>query len=401
MQVPSGSLCLPHRITPTSTLSSCSPRRTNLTNRLRIVTKFAPQAKRHAPPRPQRYRIDVLGLQETRPYTLDKRNIGSYTLLTRPATQEFHGIGFAISPRIRPYLDCFWAPSDRIGVIQLKLPHAGPVAIITAYAPHSGRPLTEVDRFTILSSKSSTSYPDATPRDFITKLGQRNPGETYMGPHARGVRNRNGHVLADFCSAHKLFSTHTGFQKRARHKTTWSQRQTNHCIYNQIDYILCPQNCRSLCKDAQSWGGALTASDHKLVTADFVLDAATHRVRFRNNVHQRQETSLRLSRDRLIHDEATRTQYAEALKQALSQADTSPKPTVLQRWEDTFQQIHAVAEEVTGFSTTANRRQRYQDPELQQLSKTQRDLQLRIYNDITADSRSMQYDITPNPQTMP
>ncbi|EGZ06726.1 hypothetical protein PHYSODRAFT_390533, partial [Phytophthora sojae] len=145
------------------------------------------------------------------------------------------------------------------------------VNIVTAYAPHSGRPLAEVDRFYADLSDTLDQLPRrniaVVTGDFNAKLGQQINGDEEIRQQVERIRNRNGHALADLCSTHLLFATNTGFQKRARHKTTWSQRRTNHCIYNQIDYILCPQNCRRLCMDARSWGGTLTASDHKLVTA--------------------------------------------------------------------------------------------------------------------------------------
>lgn len=377
--------------TPTNSFSPAPPRRLRRSNRFRLGTFNVQSLGSHHKQDDtltqdiRRYRIDVLGLQETKIFTLDQRLIGDYTLLTLPATEERQGVGFAISPRIRPYLTRFWAHSDRIGVLQLKLPHAGTVHIITAYSPHSGRPYTEVTRFYDKLSALLSELPrrDITlvAGDFNAKLGQRDTGDAYMGTHGRGARNRNGHALADLCSAHHLFAVDTGFQKPARYRTTWTQRRISYCIYNQIDYILCPQNCRRLCVDARSWGGILTASDHKLVTADFVLDASTHRTRFNHNISRRPDQPLRLARDRLVHDDLVRDQYTEALQKVLSTNSAQPRGTVLQRWEATFQRIHQAAEETIGVSSNGSSRQRYQDPELQQLSEAQRALRLRIYND--------------------
>ncbi|GMF35540.1 unnamed protein product [Phytophthora fragariaefolia] len=233
---------------------------------------------------------------------LTKENIGDYTLLTLPAAEERHGVAFAIPP---------------------------------------GSALTFTGT-------------------------QRQPGDAYMGIHGRGIWNRNGHALAGFCFSHHLFATSTGFRKPARYRTTWTQRRTDHCIYNQIDYILCPQNCRRLCMDARSWGGTLTASDHKLVTADFILDESTHRKRFSHNVHRHEPTRPRLSRDRHVHDELVRAQYAEALKDVLSTQDATP-----------------------GLASNTKQRRRYQDEELQQLQEAQRDLQLRLYNDCAENTKEL------------
>ncbi|ETL87849.1 hypothetical protein L917_13036, partial [Phytophthora nicotianae] len=154
----------------------------------------------------QRNKTDVLGLQETKLYTLGRYEIGDYTLLTLTAASKMYGI----------------------------------------------------------SAQFNRRHITFTTSDFNAKLGNRVTGETFLGVHARGRRNRNGRALAAFWDAFQFFAANTAFKKRARNKTTWTQRRKEHIVYNQIDYVLCPQNCRRFCQDAQSWGGTLTASDHKL-----------------------------------------------------------------------------------------------------------------------------------------
>ncbi|EGZ12997.1 hypothetical protein PHYSODRAFT_286527 [Phytophthora sojae] len=145
--------------------------------------------------------------------------------------------------------------------------------------------------------------------DFNAKLGQKTTGETFLGPHARGTRIRNGHLMAAFCDIYQLFATNTAFPKRAKNKTTWSQRKRSHCVYNQIDYVLCPQSCRRFCLDAQSWGGAITPSDHKIVTADFELK---HIRRLRFPSRRTSGTTVHLARSELVHSDDSRTAYASA-----------------------------------------------------------------------------------------
>ncbi|ETN14215.1 hypothetical protein PPTG_07853 [Phytophthora nicotianae INRA-310] len=154
--------------------------------------------------------------------------------------------------------------------------------------------------------------------DFNAKLGNRVTGETFLGVHARGRRNRNGHALAAFCDAFQFFAANTAFKKRARNKTTWTQRRNEHIVYNHIDYVLCPQNCRRLCQDAQSWGGTLTASDHKLVTEDFFL---RNPGRLRYRARPTRQGHLQLNRNQLIHDDDTRSAYSAALKRHLQATD--------------------------------------------------------------------------------
>ncbi|EGZ11774.1 hypothetical protein PHYSODRAFT_286822, partial [Phytophthora sojae] len=220
--------------------------------------------------------------------------------------------------------------------------------------------------------------------DFNAKLGQKTTGETFLGPHARGTRNRNGHLLAAFCDTYQLFATNTAFPKRAKNKITWSQRKRTHCVYNQIDYVLCPQSCRRFCLDAQSWGGAITPSDHKIVTADFELK---HIRRLRFPSRRTSGTTVHLARSELVHYDDSRTAYASAVKRILPPADADDGSTINQQWEDTFAKLHEAASQTIGFSSPDQRRCRsYNDQLLAALSEQQRQLRLRIYNDTSANT---------------
>ncbi|OWZ01728.1 hypothetical protein PHMEG_00026831 [Phytophthora megakarya] len=52
--------------------------------------------------------------------------------------------------------------------------------------------------------------------DFNAKLGQPRDGKQFVGNWARGYRNRNGHLLADFCELHGLTATNTFFSRMPR-----------------------------------------------------------------------------------------------------------------------------------------------------------------------------------------
>ncbi|KAE8912431.1 hypothetical protein PF003_g3837 [Phytophthora fragariae] len=207
-----------------------------------------------------------------------------------------------------------------------------------------------------------------------------------MGHHARGIRNRNGHALANFCLTYHLFATNTGFRKRATHKTTWCQRRTDYHVFNQIDYILCQQNCRRFCMDAQSWGGTTTASDHKLVTADFVLTQA-RRLRFPRRPEAAQ--SLHIARDRLTYDDAIQDKYTTALKAAIRPTNETP---VAQQWNSLMDLIHDTAEATIGVNTAPTRSKRYDDPVLAALSERQRALQICIYHDRQASTWTLRQE---------
>ncbi|EGZ23410.1 hypothetical protein PHYSODRAFT_284731, partial [Phytophthora sojae] len=215
--------------------------------------------------------------------------------------------------------------------------------------------------------------------DFNAKPGQKTTGETFLRPHARGTRNRNGHLMAAFCDTYQLFATNTAFPKQAKNKTTWSRCKRPHCVYNQIDYVLCPQSCRRFCLNAQSWGGAITPSD-----PDFELKNIR---RLRIPSRRTSGTTVHLAHSELVHNDDSRTAYASAVKRILPAADADDGSTINLQWEDTFAKLHEAASQTIGFSSPDQRRCRsYNDPLLAALSEQQRQLRLRIYNDTSANT---------------
>ncbi|RLN58757.1 hypothetical protein BBJ29_009620 [Phytophthora kernoviae] len=170
------------------------------------------------------YKIGILGFQETRIDHQSEVQIGKYHLFTLPTGNPHHGIGFAIAPHLRENLRKCWAHSDRVGILQIQFSGAHRVNVITGYAPHSGYPTVDVDKFYEDLHDAFHSLPSRNTTfiigDFNTKIGRRREGETYLGNWGRGQRNRNGHTLALFCEANQLFLTNTAFQKKAQHLTT-------------------------------------------------------------------------------------------------------------------------------------------------------------------------------------
>ena len=123
------------------------------------------------------------------------------------------------------------------------------VNIVNEYAPHSGYPVAANDGSYVDLNKVLSKLPQRDTTiilgDFNTKIGQRRDNDSFLGQRGCGWRNRNGHILASFCDANDLFITNTAFRKRARNITTWKLRLKDHCIFNQIDYIICSQRTKT------------------------------------------------------------------------------------------------------------------------------------------------------------
>ena len=69
----------------------------------------------------------------------------------------------------------------------------------------------------------------------------------------------------------KFFITNSAFKHKAAHITTWEATRINKTnntikhIYNQIDYVICPADQKCNLKNARSYNGMSTFSDHRIV----------------------------------------------------------------------------------------------------------------------------------------
>ncbi|OWZ15847.1 LOW QUALITY PROTEIN: Endonuclease Reverse transcriptase [Phytophthora megakarya] len=280
------------------------------------------------------YRIDIDSLQETKISTETTQLIRNYSLITLKGSNPHYGVGFVVVPHLRRNVTSTWAVSDRIGVLQLRL-RVGRVNTINAYAPY----IEEVDIFAteLATTHNKLQRWDLTfvLGDFNAKLGQPRDGEQFVGNWARGYRNRNGHLLADFCELRGLTATNTFFSRMPR----ILQRENNgvHCIDNQIGYILCPASVLKLCTNTDTWGGTLTNSDHKLVTADFKLRDVPRRLR-------------------LYYDEDTLTDYQRRLTAALQDdAENRSAASPQDRWGRVLRHAYTSVEGSVGYLPAGNK----------------------------------------------
>ena len=181
--------------------------------------------------------------------------------------------------------------SDRVCYLDLEFPSkSGKLLccrVINAYCPHSklakDKPNLIKNFYGNLKLASSvgSNVELFFLGDFNSKLGritnddQQYGLDKYMGSHGMGVRNDNGDLLLNFMIEKDLFATNTSFCHPSRHKTTytgwrkdWSSGKRSKKtmpVYSQIDFILCRRRSKPLLRDARSYAGALTYSDHRIV----------------------------------------------------------------------------------------------------------------------------------------
>ena len=120
--------------------------------------------------------------------------------------------------------------------------------------------------------------------DYNEKTGSRYRNfKQNMGKYGKGKINENGRHLLELCKKHELFLTNTTFSHKLCHRVTWTapEKINDHSHYdgsvrrnpyrNQIDYIIMKCNQRQLVKNARSYNGIKTNTDHKLVNAEIKL----------------------------------------------------------------------------------------------------------------------------------
>ena len=253
------------------------------------------------------YKIDICCTQETKIKDGIDKNIKNYRLISLPTESKHYGNGFIISKKLVNNIHRYWKVSDRIAVLQLytsentvpkKKYHVRPlenmriqisqhttkpkklVTTINVYAPQSGRLQSSTEELDEMYSQLNTLVSEHQNKDtslllicgdFNAKVGINNDETECLGRFSRGRRNVSGQCLLDFCNAHKFFITNSAFKHKAAHITTWESTRINKTnntikhIYNQIDYVICPADQKCNLKNARSYNGMSTFSDHRIV----------------------------------------------------------------------------------------------------------------------------------------
>ena len=215
--------------------------------------------------------------------------------------------------------------------------------------------------------------------DFNAKIGKRTGTESCMGRYSRGERNPNGQELVNFCEMNNLFISNSAFKHPARHITTWvNQRKTPSgeikCIYNQIDYIIVPQDQKHLLSDARSFGGSETWSDHKIVRANMCIKWC----RLYKTV--KQERPKRFDTARLVEDQEIRKEYNDKLGESIRELTRRGEL----KWENIKAEITKAAEETIGYRKNV-KHEKVHDPEIEKMSSEQQKIRLDITNSIDTD----------------
>eukprot|EP00794_Sanderia_malayensis_P021165 gene21165-23243_t len=362
----------------------------------------------------EKYKIDVCCLQEMKLHEGLDTNVKNNRLRCLPSESVHYGNRFFVSSKFVNHIHKYWKVSDRISVLQIRtkdpvyechqinetslkislvkkytctrrgtktvINHAAVrnlITIINVYAPTTERVKNDIDELDHLYTDLGILIPELTKAaslvliasDFNAKIGKRSGIETCLGKYSRGKRNNSGQTLVDFCNIHDLFISNSAFQHPARHITTWEfSREVNNKvihIYNQIDYIICPENRKHTLIDARSYSGTKVNSDHRMVICRLRIEP----FKLFRKTKSRNKTPFNCTA--LIKDENVRIKYKNEIEKELQECKSND-------WRTIKEIIKNSGQNHLGQFKKIGPNQRTHDQEIQELSEKQKQLRLNL-----------------------
>ena len=362
-----------------------------------------------------RYKIDICAIQETKvtEASFSRLFSGHRLILFEQLDSRHGGLGFVLSPRIANFVQSWKYLSDRVCVINLKLPtrSGNPVLcrVVNAYGPHSK--LAQDNPKLLYKFYDDLREAGNVPAnveifylgDFNSKLGKMNYTDidygfnNYMGNYGMGTRNGNGEHLLNFMLENSLFASNTAFQHSCRHRTTytgwrkdWSAgKHSNKTlpVYAQIDFILCRSRLKPILTDSRSYGGAFTFSDHRIVVM---------RANFRGISLCFKSNRLKCTRfniSELVSNVDMQHKYQKSLDNNISDSICStPPPSPTDELTVLFNTIKTCAEATVGTAQQKNRN-RSNDDIVKELASERQSLRLQLNNNESRDRSGIRSQI--------
>ena len=218
------------------------------------------------------YRLDLLGLSETRWTGSDKKTLQSgHTFIFSGREDGIHeqGVGLLISKKVSKSL-LEWQP---FGPRLLKARFNSKftkLTVVTCYAPTEEAEDADKENF---YEQLQAIMEEIPAHDMVLVIGDMNARtgidnlnrERTMGKEGLGTypMNDNGERMCDFCEHNGLVVGGTLFKHKDIHKATWTSPDGN--TKPQLDHIIINGKWRSSLQDVKACRGADCASDHTLV----------------------------------------------------------------------------------------------------------------------------------------
>lgn len=185
---------------------------------------------------------DIIGLSEVRRSNEQIQEYDDYILYYKNEIPGLYGVGFLVKKYLKENILEFIGISDRISVLNVKLPHHKNklnISIVQVYAPTENAEEQTKDLFyeSLRQTMETIHNTVIIIGDFNSQIGKRESNENNcLGPYTYGKRNKNGHRLMDFVQEFNLNVMNSYFNKKPNKKWTWISPLGN--IRNEIDYII-------------------------------------------------------------------------------------------------------------------------------------------------------------------
>ena len=241
--------------------------------------------------------MDIVALQETRLLETGSVRERDFTLFWQgkpPDEVREHGVGFAVMNRLLGSITPPAEGTERILSLRLQT-SAGPVSLISAYAPTLASTAEAIDMFYKDISAAIWRIPDREPLfiagDFNARVGvDHNSWPTCLGQFGTGKMNENGQHLLELCCHHGLYVSNTICNTKPLHRVSWRHPRSEH--WHQLDLILTRRVDLSSIKITRSYQSADCDTDHSLVCNNVKLRAKSlHRTRKEDRLHQQNTRS--------------------------------------------------------------------------------------------------------------
>ncbi|XP_008181905.1 craniofacial development protein 2-like [Acyrthosiphon pisum] len=293
----------------------------------------------------ERYRLDIIAVQEIRWTGEGSLKTGNWTVFHSGGDEHQGGVGFIVNDKILHRVKKFKAVNDRIRHMELECRWFN-VILINGYAPTEDKEDEVKDIFYENLENECDRIPTNKVKillgDFNAKIGQEVEYRPTIGKESlHRTSNDNGTRLVNFATTRNMIISSTTFPHKDIHKETWVSPSGQ--IKNQINHVVVDRRFKRCVMDVQSMRGSSAMSDHFIVRAKIKLCLSVE--------WRKKNVSIKRFNIEDLKNQEINRQYKNKLKETLSLTENSNNVNnnVDNLWNEIENSIKTVATEILGF----------------------------------------------------